>query len=148
MEEAMKRVIMAVAVFLIIAAGTAFAATPVGQWNFTSYNDPNLKAGPLQGLCFVADGTFYSTTFSGWNGQWIQIGDRIRFYGTTGVLSTAEFGQFISNTRFSGEFAHFSPTTPVATSSSGNFIVTRTSLTCDAPASPVYSAAIGDPAIK
>jgi hypothetical protein len=158
MEEAMKRVIVTVAIFLILAAGTALAASPVGQWDFKGFSMPDLKPGPLQGICFVAgitnsDGTlsgiWYSTTFAGWSGQWFQNGDRIRFYGTTGSVSTAEFGQFISNNRFSGEYVHFIPPAPVATNSLGNFSMTRTGLTCDpAAASPGYSAVNSDPAVK
>lgn len=146
----MKRVIVAVAIFLILAAGTALAATPVGQWNYRGYNWPDLKHGPVQGICFVADGTWYSTTFSGWNGEWKQDSDRIRFYGSTGVMSTAEFGQFISTTTFSGEFAHFFPSPPVVTSSLGNFFMTKTNkTTCDAvAASSGYSVSNSDPAIK
>lgn len=144
----MKRVIVAVAIFLILAAGTALAATPVGQWNDKAYIWPDLKSGAMQGICFLADGTWYSTTFSGWNGRWKQDSDRIRFYGTTSVVSTAEFGQFISNGRISGEFAHFITKPTVTTSSNGNFFMTKTSSTCAAPASPVSSAATGDPATK
>ncbi len=53
MEEAMKRVIVAVAIFLILAAGTALAASPVGQWNFKAFSGPDLTPGPRQGICFV-----------------------------------------------------------------------------------------------
>ena len=144
----MKRVLVAVAIFLILASGTALAATPVGQWNYKAFNEPDLEKGPLHGICFVADGTWYSTTFTGWSGQWYQNGDRIRFYGTTGVVSTAEFGQFISTTKFSGEFVHFFPTAPVATSTIGNFFATRTSLTCNPPASPANSPSAGDPSAE
>ena len=62
----MKRVIVAVAVFLVLAAGTALAATPVGQWNFRGFDGPDHVQGPRQGICFAADGTWYSTTFVGW----------------------------------------------------------------------------------
>ena len=149
MEEAMKRLIVAVAVFLILAAGTALAATPVGQWNFSGFRWPDLKAGPTQGICFVVDGTWYSTTFTGWNGQWTQDGDSIRFYGTTGVLSTAELGQFMSNTRISGGFVHFNTSKVVTTSSIGNFLMTMKSSTCDvAAAFQDYSVVDSDPAIK
>jgi hypothetical protein len=149
MEEDMKRLIVAVAVFIILAAGSALAATPVGQWNLRGFDGPDHVPGPLQGICFVVDGTWYSTTFTGWNGQWTQNGDSIRFYGTTGVLSTAELGQFISNTRISGGFVHFKTSPKVVENSIGNFFATRTSLTCDvAAAVPDYSVAGGDPAIK
>ena len=144
----MKRVTMTVAIFLILAAGTALAASPAGQWNYKGYIWPDLKPGPEQGICFVADGTWYSTTFKGWGGQWIQDGDMLRFYGSTGIVSTAEFSQFISNARIAGEFAHFYPTPPVTTSSIGNFFMNKTSSTCDVAASSGYSAPEGDPAIK
>jgi hypothetical protein len=158
MEEAMKRVIVAVAIFLILAAGTALAASPIGQWDYKGFSMPGLQPGPVQGICFIAgvtssdgtvSGTWFSTTFAGWSGQWFQNGDRIRFYGTAGAVSTAELGQFISNTRFSGEYVHFTPPAPVATNSLGNFSMTRTSSTCDpAAALADFSAANSDPAVK
>lgn len=157
----MKRIITAVAIFLILAGGTALAASLNGQWNFTGFSEPDLKAGPVQKICFVttvnnsdgsSSGTWISTTFIGWQGQWFQKGDKIRFYGTTGVLSTAEFGQFVSDTRISGKYAHFLPSVPVQTSSVGNFNMVRKS-DCSATAtSPEYAVEgednEGDPAIE
>jgi len=144
----MKRVIVAVAIFLILAAGTALAASPVGQWDYRSFVGPNLTQEAKQGICFLADGTWFSTTFHGWNGLWFQNGDRIRFYGTTGALSTASFGQFISNIKFSGEFANFATSPVVAKDTVGNFFAARTSLTCDSPASPINPSAANDPAVE
>jgi hypothetical protein len=157
MEEFMKRVITAVAIFLIISAGTALALSPVGQWNFTSY-PANHNPAPTQGICFLNNGTWYSTTFIGWNGLWNQNPDGIgiKFYGTTGIISTADFGRFVSDTKISGQYAHFF-TKPVATSSIGHFVATWTGPCVDPPAALVEPSAAalsddsvedGDPAIR
>jgi hypothetical protein len=118
------------------AAANAMAASPVGQWNITFYLEPGLVQGATQGVCYKADGTWYSTTFSNWNGDWFQNGDRLRWYGKTGLpLATAEFGQFFKNPAFAGEFAHFgvSGSTPV-TSSRGNYKGNFVSANCGPPA--------------
>jgi hypothetical protein len=105
------KTVLASSVFLGMAFGTAasaMAASPVGQWNITFFLEPGLVPGSTQGICYKADGTWFSTTFSNWNGDWFQNGDRLRWYGKTGApLGTAEFGQFIKNVLFGGEFAHF-----------------------------------------
>lgn len=105
------KTVLASSVFLGMAFGTAasaMAASPVGQWNITFFLEPGLVPGATQGICYKADGTWFSTTFPNWNGDWFQNGDRLRWYGKTGApLGTAEFGQFIKNVLFGGEFAHF-----------------------------------------
>jgi hypothetical protein len=133
------KTVLASSVFLGMAFGTAanaMAASPVGQWNITFYGEPGLVTGATQGICYKADGTWFSTTFPNWNGDWFEKGDRLRWYGKTGApLATAEFGQFISNTSFGGEFAHFRVSgSPPVTSSRGNYRGAFVSTTCGRPA--------------
>lgn len=139
-----KSLLALVPSLLLMGMGNAFAASPVGQWNVTFYLEPGLTAGATQGICFRANGTWFSTTFSNWNGDFFQKGDRFRWYGDTGALGTAEFGQFVNNTQIAGEFAHFFvPGTPPVTSSRGNWRATKVGNTCGAPASS--EAALADP---
>lgn len=121
---------------LIIGTGTASAASPVGQWNVTFYLEPGLTTGATQGICYLANGTWYSTTFPDWDGDWFQKGDRFRWYGHTGApLPTAEFGQFVSNNLKTGEFAHFViANAPPITSTRGNWRAVKVKTTCDPPA--------------
>jgi hypothetical protein len=89
----LPRVAAIALVLALCAAGTAFAQAPnnpVGLWNFQAYNDnsPNLAAMGNQNICFLANGTWFGTTFPGWNGRWFQKGnnaagngDRVRLVG-------------------------------------------------------------------
>lgn len=134
-----------VSALLLMGFGSAaFAASPVGQWNVTFYLEPGLTTGATQGICFLSNGTWYSSTFSGWNGDWFQKGDRLRWYGGTGSLATAEFGQFLGGIRIGGEFAHFFvPGTPPVTSSRGNWYALKASSTCNPPAALSPPSALG-----
>jgi hypothetical protein len=133
---------------LIIGAGTASAASPVGQWSVTFYLEPGLTTGATQGICFLSNNTWYSSTVHGWVGDWFQKGDRFRWYGhTSAPLPTAEFGQFVANTIITGEFAHFFTGTPPVTSSRGNWRATKVSTICAPPAAlPSVVSGGGDPA--
>ncbi len=133
------KTVLASSVFLGMAFGTAanaMAASPVGQWTVTFYSDPNLAPTGTQGICYLANGTWFSTTFSNWKGDWFEKGDRFRWYGrTASALATAFFGQFISNTSFSGEFATFrSSGQPPLTSNRGNYAAVKVSNICNRPA--------------
>jgi hypothetical protein len=92
----LSKVLLALLVALAIglsASGTAFAQAannPVGLWSVTFYNDntPTLATMATQNVCFVANGTWYGTTFPGWAGRWFQKGnnaagngDRVRLDG-------------------------------------------------------------------
>jgi hypothetical protein len=116
----------------------------------TFYPEPNLVTAATQGICFLSNGTWLSTTFSNWKGDWFLKGDRLRWYGHTSAISTAEFGQFISNTTFNGESAHFfasATSVPPLTSSRGNYQATKVSTVCNRAASgPAKSSA--DPSAK
>jgi hypothetical protein len=130
------------------AAPQVSAASVIGQYNVTFYLEPNLAKGATQGICFKSDGTWFSTTFSNWQGDWFLKGDRLRWYGRTSTLGTADFGQFIWSTGFAGEFAHFSdsPTSvPPLTSSRGNYYGAKVSATCGAAAAGGLTGPGADP---
>ncbi|MGH6847714.1 MAG: hypothetical protein ACREC0_09805 [Methylocella sp.] len=133
------KTVLASSVFLGMAFGAAanaMAASPVGQWTVTFYSEPALAQTATQGICYLANGTWFSTTFSNWNGDWFQKGDRFRWYGkTSSALATAFFGGFISNTSFSGECATFrSSGSPPVTSNRGNYAAVFVSRICGKPA--------------
>lgn len=147
MRTLKKTVLLLVSLLLLTGVSTAFAASPVGQWSVVFYLEPGLTTGAVQGICFRSNGTWFSTTFSNWNGDWFQKGDRFRWYGDTGTLGTAEFGQFVNNTQIAGEYAHFRvPGTPPVTSTRGNWRASRTGSICGAPASAEGAAPTSDPA--
>ena len=123
---------------LFLGVSTAMAATPVGQWNVTFYLEPGLTTGATQGICFKSNKTWNSTTFGGWGGTWEQIGERLRWHGETSSLDTAEFGQFLANSRMGGEFAHF---TGSSTSTYGSYYGAKAKSTCDAQAAAAARAA-------
>ena len=132
---------------LSLAAGLAGAVSPVGQWRVTFYPEPDLAPGSTQILCFKADGTWYATTVSGWDGEWFQKGDRFRWYGHgENEIATAFFGQFVSKSSSTGEFASFDMTGPTATSNRGNFVLRKQRARCDpAPSLRSLSVMTTDP---
>ena len=81
MRTCYKAALTAAAFF--VGMNAAMAASPVGQWNVTFYREPSLAKGATQGICYKSDGTWYSSTFSNWHGDWFQKGDRFRWYGET-----------------------------------------------------------------
>ena len=115
----------------------AQAASPsvVGNWNVTFFLEPTRGVGATQCIVFKlvpgtvagvpTSGTWTSPTFPGWNGQWVQLGDKVRFFGVTSALATTEVGDVESRTNFGGgSFNHFLKTTSV-TSSAGSFVAVR-----------------------
>ncbi len=149
MKMLKKLLMVLVPSLLLMGMGNALAASPVGQWNVTFYLEPGLTTAATQGICFTSSGTWFSTTFSSWNGDYFQKGDRFRWYGhTSGGLGTAEFGQFVHNAQIAGEFAHFFPGTPPVTSSRGNWRASKVGNTCNPPASPGAAPAAPDPSSK
>ncbi len=71
------------AVFLVLALagitpGHAQAPNnPVGKWtlNWSVDKSPGMAPVGSQQICFLANGTWYSPTFSGWHGLWFQKGN-------------------------------------------------------------------------
>ncbi len=92
-SKQLHRVVVAALALALCAAGTAFAQAPnnpVGLWNFQAYNDAAAGMNALgnQNICFLANGTWFGTTFPNWNGLWFQKGnnaagngDRVRLVG-------------------------------------------------------------------
>ncbi|SFE58183.1 hypothetical protein [Nitrosomonas sp. Nm166] len=150
MKKLLKKVVIASILSLAISNAMATSNTTVpGQWTVQFYLEPGLTTGASQGICFKADGTWFSTTFGGWEGDWFKKGDRLRWYGDTGIIATAEFGQFSSKSLMTGEFAHFFvPGTPPVTSTRGNYKMTKVSSTCDPAAASLSSGNSSDPASK
>ena len=116
-----------------LSASLVHAASPtvVGSFNITFYLETGRSTGATQCINFVSapgtvagvptSGTWSSPTFPGWHGEWIQLGDHVRFFGLTDSLATTESGNMISKGNFGGvSFNHYSKTT-TATSSAGSF---------------------------
>jgi len=115
----------------------AGAPTVAGSWNISFSLEPNRSAGATQCIVFTASagtvagvstsGTWTSPSFPGWSGQWIQLGDHVRWFGITGSLATAESGNMVNHNAFEGvSFNHFS-TANAMTSSAGSWTGTRVS---------------------
>jgi hypothetical protein len=86
------RSLVAAALLLGLAgsAGAQAPNNPVGLWRVQAYNDntPAMATMGAQNICFLANGTWFSTTFPGWAGRWFQKGnnaagngDRVRISG-------------------------------------------------------------------
>lgn len=121
----------------ILGAGFAQADSPsvVGNWNVTFFLETTRSTGATQCITFklvpgtvagvATSGTWTSPTFPGWAGQWIQLGDHVRWFGLTPGLATTEAGNMISPNAFGGvSFNHFSKTN-AATSSAGSWNAVR-----------------------
>jgi hypothetical protein len=108
----------------------------VGNFNVTFFLEPSRATGATQCLVFKSvpgtvagvptSGTWTSPTFPGWKGQWIQLGDHVRFFGVTSSgLSTAASGNMEYGIVLGGvSFNHYSSATG-ATSSAGSFRANR-----------------------
>jgi hypothetical protein len=123
----------------IIGAPLAQAASPsvVGSWKVTFFLESARSTGATQCIVFKSvpgtvagvptSGTWTSPTFPGWTGEWIQLGDHVRWFGLTGPLATTESGNVENKSIFGGvSFNHFSKTTS-ATSSAGSWNGVRVS---------------------
>jgi hypothetical protein len=143
---------------LAVSAGAVWAAPdlvpgPIGstaQWQVQFFLEPNHSAGAVQCIVFRKtggvvgepnSGTWSSPSFAGWQGQWIQEGDRVRWAGSTAVrLGTAEFGDMIVAGLCTGEFVHASTPSGVW-STAGSWAMTRRTCASDA----VTGTGVGDP---
>jgi hypothetical protein len=112
----------ALAMGCALAASASAAESPAfaGSWEITFFEDPGRLAGATQ--CIVAtkaadtvggmqhSGTWQSPTFTGWQGQWVQTGDHVRWFGVTGTgLVTEASGNVIAKALTGGvSFNHFS----------------------------------------
>jgi len=117
---------------------SAWAADPnfVGDWNVTFYLEPNRAVGATQCIIVTSvpgtvagvptSGTWSSPTFAGWHGQWVELGDHVRWFGVTGgALSTEESGNVIQGLLTGGvSFNHFSSASG-STSSAGSWVAEK-----------------------
>lgn len=123
----------------ILSTAMVYAASPsvVGSWNVTFFLEPGRSIGATQCIVFTlipgtvagvaTSGIWTSPTFPGWAGQWIQLGDHVRWFGVTGGLSTTESGNMEHNNIFGGvSFNHFFSSN-AATSSAGSWNGARVS---------------------
>jgi hypothetical protein len=74
---------------VVLLASMAFAAQPNGEWRVFWYNAENWGGAGIHQLCFVDDGTWYSTTASGRSGHWFRKGDRVMMSGNHGGWNMA-----------------------------------------------------------
>ena len=109
----------------------AVAPNVAGAWQVTFYLENGRSTGATQCIQFnpasgaVAgvpnSGTWTSPSFPGWHGEWIQLGDHVRWFGTTGFLATTESGNISNRANFEGvSFNHFTAANAV-TSSAGSW---------------------------
>lgn len=122
---------------LTMARAESATASPnvVGIWNVTFYLEPGRGTGATQCIVFKSvpgivagvptSGTWTSPTFPGWSGQWIQLGDHVRWFGVTSSLATTESGNLQGARTFGGvSFNHFAKSN-AATSSAGSWTAVR-----------------------
>lgn len=120
-----------------LSSTLALASSPsvVGSWNVTFYLEPGRTTGATQCIVFKlvpgtvageqTSGTWTSPTFPGWSGQWVKLGDHVRWFGVTDSLATEESGNMESKKIFGGvSFNHFSKT-DASTSSAGSWNAVR-----------------------
>ena len=134
------RLMLMLLLVLLLGVSSAWAAEPTlartGPWTLTFYLEPNHTIAATQCVTFTKtsdqvgeanSGTWSSSSFAGWSGEWYQEGDKFHFYGfTSSGLATHEEGSLISSARGFGEFDHY---VPGATSSAGGFALVKVS-TC------------------
>jgi hypothetical protein len=118
------------------------APSIIGSYSVSFYSDPfhvltatqcivfSKGASPIVGLS--NSGNWHSTTFSGWQGQWVQEGLHVQWYGfTSGGLASSADGNMFTNdstgTNRSNLGAGFFNTfvRPGTTSNAGTYVMTR-----------------------
>jgi hypothetical protein len=130
---------LVVSALLIAGVASAQAAGSVaGSWSVTYYLDPGHKLGGSQCIVFAKtggivgealSGTWTSTTFTGWDGNWVQRGDAVEWSGfTSDGLATFEAGHQLASDVLAGtDFVHnYGPQGSVTTSSAGTWTGVRT----------------------
>lgn len=107
----------------LLIGGLVFGATPAmavlptfsGPWVVSFYQDDARSLVARACLNFTGGGsifgspggTFTSPTFSGWTGTWVQTGDRVRWWGNLGSLSTSSEGTLINPALMTGYYLHY-----------------------------------------
>ena len=80
----MKKMMVAVAVvlFCLGVAAPVSAGWPLGQWELKNYDDQTGNTlNTTNGICIVAGGTWYSTIFPSWSGNWFMKGNDLHLNG-------------------------------------------------------------------
>jgi hypothetical protein len=129
--------VFAASVFCAPLAQADVAPSIVGSWKVTFYLENTRATGAIQ--CIVmssvpgkvagvpTSGTWTSPTFPGWRGEWIQLGDHVRWFGTTSSLATTESGNASNRSHMEGvSFNHYNKTSN-ATSTAGSWHAVRVS---------------------
>ena len=75
----LSKLLMAFVINIGLMSTLAFAF-PDGLWTATYYSEVSGGSG-TQGICIVADGTWYSTTFPAWSGKWYRKGNDVHIHG-------------------------------------------------------------------
>jgi hypothetical protein len=120
------------------------APSIIGSYSVSFYSDPfhvltatqcivfSKGTSPIVGLS--NSGNWHSTTFAGWQGQWVQEGLHVQWYGFTsgGLASSADGNMFTNDSRGTntsnlgaGFFSTF--VRPGTTSNAGSYLMTRVS---------------------
>jgi hypothetical protein len=116
----------------------------IGSYQVSFYSEPYHKLTATQCIVFSKgaspivgesnSGNWFSTTFSGWQGQWLQEGEHVQWYGfTSGGLASSADGNMFTNdstgTNTSNLGAGFFNTffRPGTTSNAGAYVMTRVS---------------------
>ena len=114
----------------------------IGSYQVQFYSEPNHNLTATQCIVFTKgaspivgesnSGNWFSTTFSGWKGQWLQEGEHVQWYGfTSGGLASSADGSLFTNDSSgtntsnmgAGLFSTFVP--PGVTSNAGAFVMNR-----------------------
>jgi hypothetical protein len=104
---------------LAFGAAPAMAAFPTysGPWVVNFWQDDNRASVGTVCLNFTNSGsppfgssiggTFNSPNVAGWNGSWVQQGDRIRWWGSLGSTATSSEGTLINPNLATGHYSHY-----------------------------------------
>lgn len=111
----MKKLFIYGLVFATSAISTPIvqAGSPsvVGSWNISFFAEPTRNTSATQCVIFkLVPGTVdgiptsgtWTSSFPGWSGQWVQLGDHVRWFGVTGALATTASGNLENNVNFGG----------------------------------------------
>ena len=81
MYKSLKKISAVGLVFFSCISSTYAAPAIAGHWQVNSYTQSGGEYAFTQKICLQADNTWYSTTQKSWNGNWLQSGNEVRWYG-------------------------------------------------------------------
>lgn len=145
----MKRLaIAALALLALPAIATAKPPFPQGQWEMRFFMEkPTAGATGTQGICFNADGTWYSPTFPAWDGFWYMKGNDVHMQGNyaSGAGNDAIELTRISGTLITGYWQEWRDDYSTLAYLTARFFYTKD--VCDPPLAPSTDSG-GNPAGK